>query len=64
MVLRHNSALPKGLRIHFFYIPSLKTKDYIYIVEVKIDNTADAALQQIEEKAMRSHLRMTQENSS
>ena len=28
----------------------LQTKDYIYIVEVKIDNTADAALQQIEEK--------------
>ncbi len=28
----------------------LLTKDYIYIVEVKIDNTADAALQQIEEK--------------
>ena len=28
----------------------LQTKDYIYIIEVKIDNTADAALQQIEEK--------------
>jgi len=28
----------------------LLTKDYIYIVELKIDNTADAALQQIEEK--------------
>ena len=28
----------------------LQTKDYIYIVEVKIDNTADAALQQIEDK--------------
>ena len=28
----------------------LQTKDYIYIVEVKIDNTVDAALQQIEEK--------------
>lgn len=28
----------------------LHTKDYIYIIEVKIDNTADAALQQIEEK--------------
>ena len=28
----------------------LQTKDYIYIVELKIDNTADAALQQIEEK--------------
>ena len=27
----------------------LQTKDYIYIVELKIDNTADAALQQIEE---------------
>ena len=27
-----------------------QTKDYIYIIEVKIDNTADAALQQIEEK--------------
>lgn len=26
----------------------LQTKDYIYIVELKIDNTADAALQQIE----------------
>ena len=28
----------------------LQTKDYIYIIEIKIDNTADAALQQIEEK--------------
>ena len=28
----------------------LQTKDYIYIIEVKIDNTADVALQQIEEK--------------
>ena len=28
----------------------LQTKDYIYIVELKIDNTADAALRQIEEK--------------
>ena len=28
----------------------LQTKDYIYIVELKIDNTADEALQQIEEK--------------
>ena len=28
----------------------LQTKDYIYIVELKIDNTADAALQQIEAK--------------
>ena len=28
----------------------LQTKDYIYIVELKIDNTAAAALQQIEEK--------------
>ena len=28
----------------------LQTKDYIYVVELKIDNTADAALQQIEEK--------------
>ena len=28
----------------------LQTKDYIYIVELKIDNTADAALQQIKEK--------------
>ena len=28
----------------------LQTKDYIYIVEVKIDNTAEAALQQIEDK--------------
>ena len=28
----------------------LQTKDYIYIVELKIDTTADAALQQIEEK--------------
>ena len=28
----------------------LQTKDYIYIVELKIDNTADAALQQIEGK--------------
>ena len=28
----------------------LQTKDFIYIVELKIDNTADAALQQIEEK--------------
>jgi len=29
---------------------TLQTKDYIYIVELKIDNTADTALQQIEEK--------------
>ena len=28
----------------------LQTKDYIYIIELKIDKTADAALQQIEEK--------------
>lgn len=28
----------------------LQTREYIYIVELKIDNTADAALQQIEEK--------------
>lgn len=28
----------------------LQTKEYIYIVELKIDNTAEAALQQIEEK--------------
>ena len=28
----------------------LRTKDYIYIIELKIDNTAEAALQQIEEK--------------
>lgn len=28
----------------------LQTKDYIYIVELKIDNSADAALQQIEDK--------------
>ena len=28
----------------------LQTKDFIYIVELKIDNTADAALQQIEER--------------
>ena len=28
----------------------LQTKDYIYIIEVKIDSTADAAMQQIEEK--------------
>ena len=28
----------------------IQTKDYIYIVELKIDNTADAALQQIEDK--------------
>ena len=28
----------------------LQTKEYIYIVELKIDNTADAALQQIEDK--------------
>ena len=28
----------------------LQTKDYIYIVELKIDSTADAALQQIEDK--------------
>ena len=28
----------------------LQTKDYIYIIELKIDNTADAALRQIEEK--------------
>ena len=28
----------------------LQTKDYIYIIEVKIDNSADVALQQIEEK--------------
>ncbi|MGM9753275.1 MAG: AAA family ATPase [Candidatus Cryptobacteroides sp.] len=28
----------------------LQTRDYIYIVELKIDNTADAALKQIEDK--------------
>ena len=28
----------------------LQTKDYVYIVELKIDNTADAALQQIEDR--------------
>lgn len=28
----------------------LQTKDYIYIVEIKVDNTADAALRQIVEK--------------
>ena len=28
----------------------LQTQDYIYIIELKIDNTAEAALQQIEEK--------------
>ena len=28
----------------------LQTKDYIYIVELKIDNTAEVALQQIEDK--------------
>ena len=28
----------------------LQTKDYIYIIELKIDNTAEAALQQIEER--------------
>ena len=28
----------------------LQTKDYIYIVELKIDNSAEAALQQIEDK--------------
>ena len=28
----------------------LQTRDFIYIVELKIDNTADAALQQIEER--------------
>ncbi|MGN0188096.1 MAG: AAA family ATPase [Candidatus Cryptobacteroides sp.] len=28
----------------------LQTKDYIYIVELKIDNTSDSALQQIEDK--------------
>lgn len=28
----------------------LQTKDYIYIIELKVDNTADAALQQIEDK--------------
>ena len=28
----------------------LQTKDYIYIIELKIDNTAEAALQQIEDK--------------
>ncbi len=28
----------------------LQTKDYVYIIELKIDSTADAALQQIEEK--------------
>ena len=28
----------------------LQTKEYIYIIELKINNTADAALQQIEEK--------------
>lgn len=28
----------------------LLTKDYIYLIELKIDNTAEAALQQIEDK--------------
>ena len=28
----------------------LQTSDYIYVIELKIDNTAEAALQQIEEK--------------
>ena len=28
----------------------LQTRDFIYIVELNIDNTADAALQQIEER--------------
>lgn len=28
----------------------LQTSDYIYIIELKIDSTADVALQQIEEK--------------
>ena len=28
----------------------LQTKDYIYLIELKIDNTAEAALQQIEDK--------------
>lgn len=28
----------------------LQTNDYIYIIELKIDSTADAALQEIEEK--------------
>lgn len=29
---------------------TIQTKDYIYIIELKVDNTADAALRQIEEK--------------
>ena len=33
----------------------LQTKEYIYIVELKIDNTADAALQQIEGKGYAKH---------
>ena len=28
----------------------LQTKDYVYIVEIKVDSSADVALQQIEEK--------------
>ena len=28
----------------------IQTKEYIYVTEVKLDHTADAALQQIEEK--------------
>jgi hypothetical protein bacD2_03749 len=28
----------------------IKTKDYIYIIEIKVDSTADAALRQIDEK--------------
>ena len=28
----------------------LQTKDYVYIIEIKTDSSADAALQQIEEK--------------
>ena len=33
----------------FFQTGYLTIKDYIYIIEIKIDNTADAALQQIED---------------
>ena len=29
---------------------TLQTKDYIYILELKVDKTADEALQQIEDK--------------
>ena len=28
----------------------IKTKEYIYIIEIKVDSTADAALRQIEDK--------------